>query len=140
MTDSNPAPQASESGPAPIPAIVPAAGSLKDYVNNWIARVRAGDTGALPVIAGLIIIAVIYLPTKIGGWHHIFDTVHAKSESTAPTDATFSDTVAPKAQWAYVTLAFGSAMALFMYPHSITAVLSSKSRNTIRRNALTTGR
>ncbi|MBB2890115.1 monocarboxylate uptake permease MctP [Flexivirga oryzae] len=83
----------------------------------------------------VIIIAVIYLPTKIGGWHHIFDTVHAKSASTAPADATFSDTVAPKAQWAYVTLAFGSAMALFMYPHSITAVLSSKSRNTIRKNA-----
>jgi D-xylose transport system permease protein len=60
MTDSNPAPQSSESGPAPIPAIVPAAGSLKDYVSNWIARVRAGDTGALPVIAGLIIIAVIF--------------------------------------------------------------------------------
>ncbi|WP_431842372.1 hypothetical protein [Calidifontibacter indicus] len=38
-------------------------------------------------------------------------------------------------QWAYITLAFGSAMALFMYPHSITAVLSSKSRTTIRRNA-----
>ena len=26
-------------------------------------------------------------------------------------------------------------MALFMYPHSVTATLSSKSRNTIRRNA-----
>ena len=37
--------------------------------------------------------------------------------------------------WAYATLAFGSAMALFMYPHSITATLSSGSRNTIRRNA-----
>lgn len=34
-----------------------------------------------------------------------------------------------------MTLAFGSAMALFMYPHSITAVLSSKSRGTIRKNA-----
>ncbi len=29
----------------------------------------------------------------------------------------------------------GSALALFMYPHSITATLSSGSRNTIRRNA-----
>ena len=37
--------------------------------------------------------------------------------------------------WAYATLALGSAMALFMYPHSITASLSSNSRNTIRRNA-----
>jgi SSS family solute:Na+ symporter len=37
--------------------------------------------------------------------------------------------------WPYATLALGSAMALFMYPHSITAVLSSKDRNVIRRNA-----
>ena len=60
MTNTNPAPQASESGPAPIPAIVPATGNFSDYATNWIARVRAGDTGALPVIAGLIIIAVIF--------------------------------------------------------------------------------
>jgi SSS family solute:Na+ symporter len=37
--------------------------------------------------------------------------------------------------WAYATLALGSALALFMYPHSVTASLSSSSRNTIRRNA-----
>jgi SSS family solute:Na+ symporter len=37
--------------------------------------------------------------------------------------------------WAYATLALGSAMALFMYPHSVTATLSSESRVTIRRNA-----
>lgn len=83
----------------------------------------------------VIIVAVIYLPSKIGGWHHIFDAAHAKAESPAGKAAKFSDTVGPKAQWAYVTLAFGSALALFMYPHSITAVLSSKSRNTIRKNA-----
>jgi SSS family solute:Na+ symporter len=41
----------------------------------------------------------------------------------------------PQAYWAYATLALGSALALFMYPHSITATLSSRSRNTIRRNA-----
>ena len=37
--------------------------------------------------------------------------------------------------WAYASLALGSAMALFMYPHSVTATLSSESRTTIRRNA-----
>jgi SSS family solute:Na+ symporter len=37
--------------------------------------------------------------------------------------------------WAYATLGLGSALALFMYPHSVTATLSSGSRNTIRRNA-----
>jgi len=37
--------------------------------------------------------------------------------------------------WAYTTLAFGSAMALFMYPHSVTGVLAAKNRRVIRRNA-----
>ena len=35
----------------------------------------------------------------------------------------------PTQYWAYGTLALGSALALFMYPHSVTAVLSSKSRD-----------
>jgi solute:Na+ symporter, SSS family len=35
---------------------------------------------------------------------------------------------------AYATLAFGSALALFMYPHAVTAVLSAKNRRVIRRN------
>jgi SSS family solute:Na+ symporter len=35
---------------------------------------------------------------------------------------------------AYSTLAVGSALALFLYPHSVTALLSSASGNTIRRN------
>ena len=36
---------------------------------------------------------------------------------------------------AYATLALGSALALFLYPHSITGVLSSSSARVIRRNA-----
>ena len=58
---------------------------------------------------------------------------------TTPNPATGKPTGAfiPGQQqyWAYATLALGSALALFMYPHSITATLSSHSRNTIRRNA-----
>ncbi|NNG39251.1 sodium:solute symporter [Flexivirga sp. ID2601S] len=84
----------------------------------------------------VIIVAVIYLPQKVGGWDAIFNAAHEKAQKPPkPGAAPFSDTVGPKAQWAYVTLAFGSAMALFMYPHSITAVLSSRSRDTIRKNA-----
>ena len=41
----------------------------------------------------------------------------------------------PDAQTAYATLALGSAMALFLYPHALTGALSSKSANTVRRNA-----
>ena len=36
---------------------------------------------------------------------------------------------------AYATLALGSALALFLYPHSITGILSASSGNAIRRNA-----
>ena len=37
-------------------------------------------------------------------------------------------------QLQYITLALGSALALFLYPHSITGVLASKNRNVIKRN------
>jgi SSS family solute:Na+ symporter len=41
----------------------------------------------------------------------------------------------PALHWAYASLALGSALALFMYPHSITGVLSTRNRGVIRRNA-----
>ena len=40
----------------------------------------------------------------------------------------------PAGEWAYATLALGSALALFMYPHSITGVFAAKRRDVIRRN------
>jgi solute:Na+ symporter, SSS family len=84
----------------------------------------------------VIIVAVIYLPSKYGGWGHIFDAAQTKMAKPNPaTGKPGAFIPAPTQYWAYGTLALGSALALFMYPHSITAVLSSKSRNTIRRNA-----
>ena len=85
----------------------------------------------------VIIVAVIYLPSKVGGWGHVFDAAKEKMKTTT-NPATGNPNVfipGPKAYWAYATLALGSAMALFMYPHSITATLSAKGRNTIRKNA-----
>jgi solute:Na+ symporter, SSS family len=84
----------------------------------------------------VIIVAVIYLPARYGGWGHIFDSAQTKMAKTNPaTGKPGAFIPAPTQYWAYGTLALGSALALFMYPHSITAVLSSKSRTTIRRNA-----
>jgi len=84
----------------------------------------------------VIIVAVIYLPTKYGGWGHIFDAAQTKMAKPSPaTGKPGAFIPAPTQYWAYGTLALGSALALFMYPHSVTAVLSSKSRTTIRRNA-----
>ena len=37
----------------------------------------------------------------------------------------------------YATLALGSALALFLYPHSVTGILSASSGHAIRRNAAT---
>src|ERR671937_2772957 len=84
-----------------------------------------------------VIVAIIYIPSKIGGFGHIFDSAssalpHKKSPTGAPGSLIPG---IPKAQTAYATLAFGSALALFLYPHAITGVLSSQSANTVRRNA-----
>ena len=43
--------------------------------------------------------------------------------------------VLPAGQWAYATLALGSALALFVYPHAATGVFAAKRRDVIRRNA-----
>jgi SSS family solute:Na+ symporter len=84
----------------------------------------------------VIIVAIIYLPSKVGGWAHIFAAAHAKMTSLNAAGKPVGAFIPPsQAYWAYATLALGSALALFMYPHSITATLSSRSRNTIRRNA-----
>ena len=37
-------------------------------------------------------------------------------------------------QLQYITLALGSALALFLYPHSVTGVLASRNRDVIKRN------
>ena len=84
-----------------------------------------------------VIVAVIYLPIKFGGWDAIFGAAKTKldtvNEATGKPTGVFIPSGANYS--AYWTLALGSAMALFMYPHSITGVLASKGRNTIRRNA-----
>jgi SSS family solute:Na+ symporter len=36
----------------------------------------------------------------------------------------------------YATLALGSALAAFMYPHTLTGIFAAKSANTIRKNAV----
>ncbi len=86
----------------------------------------------------VIIVAIIYLPTTIdGGWEGIFGAAKDKMEATNETTGKPNGSFIPGdgQMWAYATLALGSAMALFMYPHSVTATLSSESRVTIRRNA-----
>jgi solute:Na+ symporter, SSS family len=83
-----------------------------------------------------VIVAVLYIPGKLGGWGHIFGaaSAHLKTVNPATGKPYGSLVVLPAGEWAYATLALGSALALFMYPHIVTGVLAAKRRDVIRRN------
>ncbi len=85
----------------------------------------------------VIIVAIIYLPAKVGGWEAVFGAAEEKMAATNQATGKPNGAFIPSSQqmWAYATLGLGSALALFMYPHSITATLSASGRNVIRRNA-----
>jgi SSS family solute:Na+ symporter len=80
-----------------------------------------------------IIVAVIYIPSKLGGFDGIFGAAGKALAQKDPPGALIPGTT--DAQVAYATLAIGSAMALFLYPHALTASLSADSARTLRRNA-----
>jgi SSS family solute:Na+ symporter len=74
--------------------------------------------------------AIIVVPWELGGFSAIFAKIPAaKLLLPAPPPASTG------AFSAYGSLALGSAIALFLYPHSMTAILSSSSGEVIRRNA-----
>jgi solute:Na+ symporter, SSS family len=83
-----------------------------------------------------VIVAILYIPTRIGGWGHIFGAanVHLKAINPATGKPHGSLVETPSGEWAFATLALGSALALFMYPHIITGVLATKRRDVVRRN------
>ena len=82
-----------------------------------------------------VIVAVIavplYISHTIGNGGSIMDG-YSTMFSKIPSAKLF---LSPKVYTAFATLALGSALALFMYPHSITGVLASNSGRVIKRNA-----
>jgi solute:Na+ symporter, SSS family len=75
-------------------------------------------------------VAVIVIPIQLGGFGKIFAAVPASKllleVPAAHTTGAYSN---------YATLALGSALALFLYPHTLTGILSASSGKAIRRNA-----
>lgn len=71
-----------------------------------------------------VVVAVIYIPSHLGGFSHVFSQV-PRSRLTLPH--------ADYAQ--YATLALGSGLALFLYPHTLTGSLSASGRSVVKRNA-----
>jgi SSS family solute:Na+ symporter len=78
-----------------------------------------------------VIAAVVYIPGKLGGYAQIFASVPApKLLLSGPTATSLGQ------QAAYATLALGSALALFLYPHAITGLFGSSSKHVVKRNAV----
>ena len=87
-----------------------------------------------------VLVAVFYIPTRLGGWGHIFGAAQthfaAINPATKKANGTFIPTTGSigSTQFDFASLALGSAMALFLYPHIITGALASKRRGIIKRN------
>src|SRR5271163_789856 len=77
-----------------------------------------------------VIAAIVVIPIQLGGYGKIFAAIPPAKLLLAPGPA---NAILPYS--GYFTLALGSALALFLYPHAMTGVLSASSRGAISRNA-----
>ena len=77
-----------------------------------------------------VIAAAIVIPLHLGGWAKVFASVPA-AKLTLPVPGAHT----LGSYGAYATLALGSALALFLYPHSMTGILAASSGRVLKRNA-----
>jgi len=80
----------------------------------------------------MVIAALILLPMKLGGYAHVFEVANRALGAHSPAATIY---LKQGQVLGYSTLAIGSAIALMLYPHTATAVLSAKSARVVRRNA-----
>ena len=78
-----------------------------------------------------VLAAIVIIPSQLGGYGKVFSSIDPKALLLTPGT---SDNLGQG--FAYVSLAVGSLLALFLYPHSLTGLLSSASSQAIRRNAI----
>ncbi len=77
-----------------------------------------------------VLAAIIVVPIHLGGYDKMFGAIPPAKLLLAPPPAGSLGSFS-----VYATLALGSALALFLYPHSITGILSASSARVVRRNA-----
>ena len=85
----------------------------------------------------VVIVCVIYIPIQLGGYGHIFSAAQAHLVAAHKANPKAGGSIyltTASAQIAFSTLALGSALALFMYPHAVTGVLASRSGSVVKRN------
>jgi solute:Na+ symporter, SSS family len=86
-----------------------------------------------------IIAAVVIIPYKLGGIGAIFEAAGKAFDAKVAANSNLAAglTLKPAQIGPYITLAVGSAMALFMYPHALTGALAASSGNALRFNTMT---
>jgi len=87
------------------------------------------------LILWVVLAALVIVASRAGGWSRVFQTAAAKFAAT-PSTADGLLLTSGQAQINYVTLALGSALAIFLYPHAITGFLAARNRATVRRTLL----
>ena len=102
---------------------------------TWSSGLRAPAVIAIVkdvMLYAMVLVAIVWLPIKLGGYARIFELANQALATHHPS----ASTSLPAGQFlGYSTLAIGSAIALMLYPHTATAVLSASSANTVRRNS-----
>jgi SSS family solute:Na+ symporter len=81
----------------------------------------------------VVLVAVVVVPAQLGGYGAVFS---AANDAFAAKGGATGLVLKPQQMLAYATLALGSALAAFMYPHTLTGIFASKSADTIRKNAI----
>jgi SSS family solute:Na+ symporter len=81
----------------------------------------------------VVLVAIVLVPMKLGGYAAIFASA---GEAYAAKGGATGLILKPQQMLPFATLALGSALAAFMYPHTLTGIFASKSADTIRKNAV----
>jgi SSS family solute:Na+ symporter len=81
----------------------------------------------------VVLVAIVVVPAQLGGYGAVFS---AANDAFAAKGGATGLILKPQQMLAYATLALGSALAAFMYPHTLTGIFASKSADTIRKNAI----
>ncbi|MGA7323687.1 MAG: sodium:solute symporter family protein [Rhodomicrobium sp.] len=81
----------------------------------------------------VVLVAVIYIPWMLGGYGAVFEAAGKAMEARGGLSSLL---LPPGRELPYATLALGSALAAFMYPHTLTGVFAARDANTIRKNAV----
>jgi solute:Na+ symporter, SSS family len=81
----------------------------------------------------VVLVAIVLVPMKLGGYAAVFS---AAGEAYAAKGGATGLILKPAQFLPFATLALGSALAAFMYPHTLTGIFAAKSADTIRKNAV----